>query len=87
MNSKEKSLTIDFNETGIAIQGLNLISDQQAINELSLIDQAVLMLLAARRSCNKEEACLNYGYLSRDITEFLEQSLTNIDQYFPDKDI
>ena len=80
-------MTIDLDEEGIAIQGLNLISDQQALNELSLINHAVLMLLAARRSYSKEEACLNYGYLSRDIMESLEQSLTNIDQYFPDGDM
>lgn len=80
-------MTIIFNETGIAIHGLNSIDDQQALTELSLINQAVLMLLSARKSSNKEEACLNYGYLAKYITESVEQSLSNIDEYFPDEDI
>lgn len=80
-------MTIVFNETGIVIHGLNSIDDQQALTELSLINQAVLMLLSARRSSNKEESCLNYGYLVKYITESVEQSLSNIDEYFPDEDI
>lgn len=66
----------------VLINGIGDRDPYEIIYELSLIAKATLLTLAERDSESKSDACLTYGVYARDLSDYVEESLEDIDEFF-----